>query len=354
MIAFSWRQFRAQAGIGFALLAVLAVVLAVTGPHLLHLYEQTVAACRAVHGAAAACPSSSVSNTDRGIQVAVFALQLVGPALIGIFWGAPLLARELEAGTFRLAWTQSVSRRRWLFTKLALIGTASGVLAGLLSVIVDWWISPIDDMSPNRFSPALFGVRGIVPIGYAVFAFALGATLGLLLRRTVPAMAATIVGFIGARLAVTYGIRPHYMAPLHIKESIFTGAGFGFSQSGAGIQVVASPINPPNAWVLSSAVVNDAGQSPTTAFLTKSCPNLPGLNGSGPPPGGGNAVAVSPAGQSAFNHCMNVIAAHYHTLVTYQPADRFWTFQVAEVLLFFGAACVLGGLSYWWLRHRLV
>ena len=54
----------------------------------------------------------------------------VAPALIGIFWGAPLVTRELEAGTFRLAWNQSVTRARWMAVKLGLIGLAAMATAG--------------------------------------------------------------------------------------------------------------------------------------------------------------------------------------------------------------------------------
>jgi hypothetical protein len=42
-----------------------------------------------------------------------------------------------------------------------------------------------------------------VPLGYAVFAFVLGATSGLFLRRTLPAMALTLVTFLDSRLALT-------------------------------------------------------------------------------------------------------------------------------------------------------
>ena len=59
------------------------------------------------------------------LQVALITLVLVVPALIGMFWGAPLIAHELETGTFRLAWTQSVSRRRWLLVKMGLVGLAA-------------------------------------------------------------------------------------------------------------------------------------------------------------------------------------------------------------------------------------
>ena len=98
------------------------------------------------------------------------------PSLIGMFWGAPLIARELETGTFRLAWTQSVSRMRWLLVKLGLVGLASAAVGGLLSLMVTWWYSPIDKVNQGRFGAAAFGLHGFVPAGYALFAFALGAT----------------------------------------------------------------------------------------------------------------------------------------------------------------------------------
>jgi hypothetical protein len=101
------------------------------------------------------------------------------PAIIGMFWGAPLIARELEAGTFRVAWTQSVTRARWLAVKLGLAGLASMAAAGLVSLMVTWWSSRVDPLDPfgmNRLQPAMFGTRGIAPIGYAAFAFVLGVT----------------------------------------------------------------------------------------------------------------------------------------------------------------------------------
>lgn len=203
MIAFSWRQFRTQATVGIAGLVVVGIVLAVTGPHLVGVYDSAVAACKASGGQGAAC-INPVTRTDKGLQVGASVLVLVVPALIGMFWGAPLIARELETGTFRLAWTQSVSRLRWLVVKLGLVGLASMVAAGLLSLMVTWWASPLDKVNQNRFNPSSFALHGFVPAGYALFAFALAATVGLVLRRTVPAMAITLAGFIGVRLGVTY------------------------------------------------------------------------------------------------------------------------------------------------------
>jgi len=197
MIALAWRQFRLQAVVAFGILALVATVVLVTGSHLAALYDANVVPCANSHD----CPTATAAflRSDHFFQAALPPVLLVAPALIGLFWGAPLVAREFETGTFRLVWTQGVSRRRWLLTRLALVGTASMAVTGLLSLLVGWWFSPIDRLNLNRMSPSVFGVRGITPIGYAAFAFALGVTLGVLVRRTVPAMALTIVGFLGAR-----------------------------------------------------------------------------------------------------------------------------------------------------------
>ena len=198
----------------------------------MHVYDVNLAACRASGGQSPAC-NNPVGNTFHALQVTLIALVLVVPALIGMFWGAPLIAHELETGTFRLAWTQSVSRRRWLFVKMGLVGLASALTAGLLSLMSTWWFSPIDKVSQSRFGPANFGLHGFVPAGYAAFAFALGVTAGLVFRRTLPAMAVTLAGFVATRLAVTYWLRPHYMSPATLNVPL-SGADVGFQIAGPG------------------------------------------------------------------------------------------------------------------------
>ena len=63
-----------------------------------------------------------------------------------------------------------MSRIRWLLVKLGLVGLASAVAGGLLSLMFTWWSSPLDKVNQNRFSPASFGLHGFVPAGYALFA----------------------------------------------------------------------------------------------------------------------------------------------------------------------------------------
>lgn len=331
MIRLAWRQFRAEAVVGLGALVVVAVVLAVTGPHLVDVYRTT---------------PSQVTSTDQRLQTALFALLLIVPALVGVFFGAPLVARELEAGTYRLAWTQSVTRVRWLAVKLAFVGLASSLLAGGLSLIVAWWDNPINIVNQNRFSPANFGMFGIVPFGYALFAFALGAITGLLFRRTLPAMATTIVGYVAARSAVTFWLRPHFAAPLTM-DFAFNAISFGgFQASGSGLQVVVNNPTIPNAWVLSTAVANKAGHAPTSAFLNKACPGVVG---------GGQRVHAVGRGAllGQMQHCVTAIAAKFHGVATYQPASHYWPFQIYETALFVVLALAFAGLSFWWVRRRL-
>jgi hypothetical protein len=366
VIAFGWRQFRGQALVGAAGLVIIGVVLAITGPHLVSVYDSAVAACRESSGQSAVCTNNPVTITYRGLQYGVLALVLVAPALIGMFWGAPLIAHELETGTFRLAWTQSVSRTRWLLVKLGLVGLASFLMAGLLSLMANWWNSPLVAASPDRFGAGNFAVHGFVAGGYAVFAFALGVTAGLLLRRTLPAMAVTLAGFIATRFVVTDWVRKHYMSPVTFTQKLSaTNTGFqlnGPIGSHAAATVSAQAPGLPNAWVYGATIVNDAGQSPTAAVMQKTCPNL----GAGAPPpelfrkggGGGlgshvSSVRASGGIQDAFTHCVNALSVNYHAVVTYQPANRFWTFQAIETALFVALGLLLAGVCTWWVRHRM-
>jgi len=338
MIRFTWMQARTQTVLAFAALSVVAVVLASTGPHLVDLYDSSVASCTANRGPSATCVNPVVSSYPLLQQLGT--VLVVVPALIGVFWGAPLAARELETGTFRLSWTQSVTRTRWLTVKLAVIGFLSLAVAGLLSLMVTWWSSPIDRVNLNRFSSGMFGERGITPIGYAAFAFAFGLTAGVLSRRTLPAMAATLAAFVSARLAVTYWVRPHLAAPVRTSLALNAATLHGFTQGPSGLSVNASP-NLPDAWVYSNLIIDKAGQPPTTQFLEHACPSI----GAGRQPG--------PQSQPAYQACVAKVAAKFHEAVTYQPASRYWAFQWYETAIFVGLALILTGFSFWWIRRRL-
>jgi len=350
MTRLTLRQFRTEAVVGLVLLGALAILLAVSGVNLMNVNDAFRSACKAARDCATA--SNPVVNVDKPLQSALPFLATIAPALVGLFLGAPLIARELETGTFRLAWAQSVTRRRWLAVKLGVVGTAAMAFSELFTWMVDWWAGPIDAANKNRFGLANFGFHGVAPIGYAAFAFALGATAGVLFRRTVPAMGVTLVGFAAARLAVTYWARPHFASPARESLPLTTGSGPGFGFGGAnGASVVLNPphVDVPNGWVYSTAVLDKAGHAPTSPYMLHACPVLDQVSEQLAASGG---LPTSGGGPAQFHGCINKLSATFHTVVTYQPAGRFWPFQWAEMGIFLAAALALCGFSYWWLRRR--
>ncbi len=357
MIWLAWRQFRVQAYVAVGLLAVMAVALLMTGPHLAHVYDTVILHCQA-HGDCESVKQSFLTR-DRLLRH-LTVVTLVVPALVGMFWAAPLVAREMESGTFRLAWTQSVTRSRWIATKLAVIGLASVAVTGLFSFMVTWWTSPFDAIKDFPFSN--FELRDIAPMGYAAFAFALGVAAGAVIRRTLPAMAATLVAFAGVRVAFTQWVRPRFASPLHYagRLSLFSFGGStaipGKGQEGD--------------WVISETTYNARGNvighgggiGPDGGVLFRpvangsdrmvfqglgECPNkFPVLHG-----GGNSSHQVNNVMQEAISKC--VASFHLRDTLTYQPTSRYWTFQWYEMTIYIVFALLLAGFSWWWVRRRL-
>jgi hypothetical protein len=275
---------------------------------------------------------------------------LVLPALIGLFWGAPLLARELEAGTHRLVWNQSVTRSRWLAVKLGLLGLAAIIAVGLAGLAVEWWSDPLDKAAAEDFArmePLLFGTRGIVPIAHAAFAFALGVTVGMLVRRTVAAMAITLAVFVAVQVAMPQLVRPHLIAPVRSTIEVTPSNLTMFAFGPDGLQVGAKARDT-GAWVLSSHTVDASGRAvtriPASASLTPTSGPCAPRKQSPAPAGPGEALAPCLAEFKRLG---------YRQQVTYQPADRFWPLQWYETALYTALSLALAGFCAWWLRHRL-
>jgi hypothetical protein len=217
MIRFAWIRFRTQAAVGAGVLAVAAIALAVTGLQLAHAYDTAAALCPRPGN----CPqmlgnslNSFPSQGDLNAANSLNALGLVVPALIGMFWGAPLVAREFETGTFRLAWTQGVTRVRWLAAKLGVAGLAAIAAGELFSLMVEWWSSPIRKAQMTSGLTHGISHSGVTPIGYAAFGFALGVTAGFFIRRTLPAMAVTLAIYAAVIIAFPVWVRPHLIPPV--------------------------------------------------------------------------------------------------------------------------------------------
>jgi hypothetical protein len=233
------------------------------------------------------------------------------PALVGLFVGAPLLARELEHGTHRFAWTQGVTRRRWLYSKTALLAVATLLTAGAASALVMWWRSPFDTLE-GRMSPSGFDIEGLVVPAYALFALAVGVLAGLIFRRTVPAMTATLVVFVATRLAVVTFLRPHFESPLH-RTAVATDTG---RQAGD--------------WLLSDTLVDAAGRQITAAR---------------------EDLAVLHAQQAGIDPHSYLVTVGWKRVISYQPAGRFWEFQLIEAGLFTLLAATIVLTAIWLVRR---
>ena len=323
----TWRQFRIPAASVFAGLAVIGVILVISRPDLIG--------------------RTDYSDQDVLYGGTVLALYLL-PAVIGVFWGVPLVTRELESGTHSLIWNQTITRKQWLTTKLGVGVLTAMVAAGLLGLVVTWWASPIDAAANQqtdlelltRLSPVVFAARGIVPIGYAAFAFVLGVAVGMVLRRTMAAMAVTLVVFAAVMLAVPFLVRPYLVPAVEQTLAITPDKIRGIHGSDSvGVEEI-TLANPPGAWVLTNETVDSNGNAVSP---------LPDIVQHCMPRPGADRVPVEPG---SVNECMAQLAEHgYKQRLTYQPASHFWPLQWLETALFLALSALLTWFCFRRLRH---
>jgi hypothetical protein len=184
----------------------------------------------------------------------------------------------------------------------------------------------------------LFSTTGIVPLGYAAFAFALGAAAGVLLRRTLPAMAVTLAVFVALQVLVPMLVRPHLIPPVQTTRAFSAVQVGAFGAAGPGSFQLLGISGQNGAWIIGNHVVGAAGQR--VHSLPSACVPLLG----GPP---------SPDGSSVDGAASACLARHgVKIAVSYQPASRYWELQSAETALYLVLAAGLGGLCYWAVRRR--
>jgi hypothetical protein len=318
----TWRQHRAML-IGVAVfLGALALFMWLVGLHVHHAY----AAAIACHPATSfACGNLASGFNTMDIVVANgYPLQAV-PALIGAFAGAPVLARELETGTFRYAWTQGFGRWRWALAKLVPLAIVVAAAAGALSVLFWWYYQPYlatrnPSLSLDETSPLtnLFVLRGVAFAAWTLAAFAIGALAGILIRRVVPAIAATLVTYTGLAIAAGLYLRQRYLTPL----------------------VIRNLLPPESAWIVGRRWTK--GGQPVSQSVVRSV-----------------LQAASPqvAGKGGIPQAINTVQylnQHGYTLWTsYQPASRFWPLQWIEGGWLLALSALLIASTIWMVRRRV-
>lgn len=328
MIWLTWRQHRRELLIVGVVLAAIAIYLAWTGRATYNAYTQmtdgmSVALCEQHRGE----PMNDLCNALIGDfysfynnnMLAMAALLLL-PPLAGVFLGAPLVARELEVGTYRLVWTQSVTRRRWLLTKVgAMLGVALLASAAIIPVVY-WWRGPFSADDVGITSP-VYAVEGILPLAYMAFALALGIAAGTLLRRTVAAMFVTLAVYAGVAIGIVAFARQRFLPPLTATWDSYTSSG---------------PMLGAHDWVFYYGYLDQAGKQVDTVTVYSACA-----------PSG--RVDLRPG--SAFTAC---VQAHgWLSQYVWQPASRYWAFQGIESGLLVALAVALLALALWWVRARL-
>jgi hypothetical protein len=232
------------------------------------------------------------------------------PALLGMLVGGPLIARELEQHTQLLAWTQSITRRRWLTAQLALVLGAGVLASGVSLALLIWWYDPFAQLR-GRFIPTAFDIEGPVWVAAVGLALALGILAGALTRRTVLAMFVTLILFLGVRLPVEFFLRPNYQPAITVTWPLDGRAPGAMSNED---------------WTVSSGWLDANGNQVTH---------------------------ISCSGESSFRQCLQVDGVRAQ-FITYQPADRFWPFQWIETGIYLAISALAIALTVVLVRRRLV
>lgn len=262
-----------------------------------------------------ACPVSiDAFHHDLDLVTRLTAVLFPLPLLFGMFLGAPLVAREYESGTHRFAFTQGVGRTRWLVTKITLLAMLTVVSAGTFAAIVMWWYGPLV-ASHGRLGEGnlTYEVYGVVFVSRALFALALGIFAGALIRRVVPAIAATLAGWV-AVFAVTFlSLRPRFLTPRTVVDAMAPGT---------------------NPWVIAEKWTAPDGHVLTTTEKISMLQN-----------------ATSTPGPTRDTYAY---LAHqgYSYKASYFPQSRFWTFQTIEASSLAILSFLLIIAAVWLVRRR--
>jgi hypothetical protein len=293
MIWVSWRQHRSQAVVGLGILCALAVYGLVLGLQMRSSFSHNNLATCLAHSLGASCPNAVGAFDDRFgslVNIGFWAVLLLLPGLIGTVVGATVLGRELEMGTWRLAWSQTVPRTRWLVIQLALAATGLIVLGAAMTLVITWYRAPMDRLT-GHFVHNAYDYEGLVLTAYILFAFGLAVLAGQLLRRVIPGMLSALVLWVAVRIFVEFALRPHFMTPLKL-----------------------------------------------TRTITKNCVgNVCGGNG---------IVNVPPA----TGHIGDLLVGTRGN--AYQPASRFWEFQSIEAGIFVALTLAVLGVAVWLIHRR--
>lgn len=342
---FAWRQHRRQFLILGILLVVYAAIVIPTGLHFWHTYQSAVSSC-SQNPATPSCSDlggSLFQSTADKILIGLIPVTILFlPIILGVFLGAPLLSREYGEGTDKLAWTQSVSRRKWLTVKLLWALAATALIVGAFAALNTWWSKTPNALNMDRFSNGTrFGIQGIVPVAVGLFAVSFGVMFGAWFRKIMVAVGVTLAVYVvTAHIVVPNLLRPHYMSPVTVTAPMGPGA-------------LDAKI-PNDAWIISQNIVDKNGKtfnSFNLADMPAQCQQIIQQSQVTNDHGGVRVKMVpGPGGSDPIDTCLN--NAGYHQIAKYQPSYRYWGFQEIETGIYLGLTAIAVAATYWLVLKR--
>ena len=316
MIWVTWRQNRAESFVTLGILVLGGIVLLLTGLSMDHDFQQSgLSACLSRPNPVVNCGASGGAflNQYGSFLNYIGAAVLILPVLLGALVGAPLVAREFEQHTHQLVWMQSITRTRWLSVKLVMVLGAGLLVAGGLMVLLIWWYSPFSQLT-GSFNQLAFDFSGPVLIASMVLALAVGIFVGTLTRRPVFAIFLTIALLMAIRLPVEIGLRPNYEPQITVTWPLTQG-----NQPPITLRI--------GDWNLGQGWIDAQGNKT-------------------------NSVRCNGSQQTTLQ-CIQA-DGYRSNYLSYQPADRFWTFQWIETGIYLAIAALALGATVWLVRRRLV
>jgi hypothetical protein len=312
----TWRQHRAALLATAALFGGLAIFLVIYGESMHHdLSKLGLTSCGSLTGPGCQVPLAIFEQRYEGAAMYLPRFLEFLPALLGAFVGAPLVARELESGTYRFAWTQGRNRVRWLTCKLAIIGAVLVALGLGFSVLYSWWFQPWNPIMGRVGSGEAYEISGVVFAGRILFGFCLGVALGAIIRRTVPAIVATVIAWLAVAWPSVVYLRPLIETPV---------------SAPSGSNAITE-----NGWMISDWYQNPAGEHLSSAGMDRLL------------------IQASHGGVHSSEAFQAFLTSRGWTQwSSYQPNGRFWHFQTVEGAAYLVLSLALASLAVWWVARR--
>jgi hypothetical protein len=311
----TWRMHRSIYFAAIGIAAAFAVWLIVTGTMEQHAWATfTSHRCSTNYpGSSEACMNSlSASGHFSSVNAALCGAL---PVILGLVLGAPLVAGEFQQNTNRMAWTQSITKTRWLLSKIV-VGTLVTVgIVGAFAPLIWWWTDAAQ--RGDHIQPSNFDISGFVGVSYALFALMLGVALGALIRRIGWAFAVGLPIFALVRLGVRNYIRPDLVPPTVVTVNAWAPVGNTDWYLNAGFVPIGSSAPASGQAWSSNDLVMETCQDGSNAGSDKSL--------------------------HSGSHCEKI--HHVHYVMQFQPPSHFWALQAAESGIFLGLACGLLALS---------